>query len=304
MTGWRRLRDWQQRGVWDLVHVVLLDWLAAVGELIGREQSWTAVPFGLVFFGRAQTGPNLTDRAKLGSKRHLICDARGVPLATQLTGASATIRKQALLLVNVRTELGGSREWGISSVALAFFPEAIPKTLENLSENILSQTLKPGGWQSCGSILLPAIDCGFLIIDYRPADSVQLGHPEDWEFTRSRCGTKFTVPRCELILQSEPSRWLSANGHPALACAMVRSILEIAATKRGHDGAVTSTTSSTIQKENSRSRESAMAQEVIDRESPKRDPQGPRETPCRKPQKRFAAGCGHEGRNYKRELAS
>ena len=27
------------------------------------------------------TGPNPTDRAKRGSKRHLICDGRGVPLA-------------------------------------------------------------------------------------------------------------------------------------------------------------------------------------------------------------------------------
>jgi transposase len=33
MTGWRRLRDWQQRGVWDLVHVVLLDWLAHCGRI-------------------------------------------------------------------------------------------------------------------------------------------------------------------------------------------------------------------------------------------------------------------------------
>ena len=28
MTCWRRLRDWQQAGVWELIHVVLLDWLA------------------------------------------------------------------------------------------------------------------------------------------------------------------------------------------------------------------------------------------------------------------------------------
>src|SRR5712692_6907964 len=28
MTCWRRVRDWQQTGVWDLVHFALLDWLA------------------------------------------------------------------------------------------------------------------------------------------------------------------------------------------------------------------------------------------------------------------------------------
>jgi hypothetical protein len=61
---------------------------------------------------------------------------------------------------------------------------------------------------------MPALDCGSLIIDDRPKNSVQVGHLEDWEFMRSRCGMEFTVPRCELILQSIPSQWLSANGHP------------------------------------------------------------------------------------------
>ena len=39
-------------------------------------------------FGGLQTGPNPTDRAKLGSKRHLICDGQGIPLAIRLTGAN------------------------------------------------------------------------------------------------------------------------------------------------------------------------------------------------------------------------
>ena len=28
MSCWRRLRDWQQAGIWELIHFVLLDWLA------------------------------------------------------------------------------------------------------------------------------------------------------------------------------------------------------------------------------------------------------------------------------------
>ncbi len=28
MTCWRRLRDWQDAGVWQLLHFVLLDWLS------------------------------------------------------------------------------------------------------------------------------------------------------------------------------------------------------------------------------------------------------------------------------------
>lgn len=33
MTCWRRLRDWQQAGVWAELHAVLLDRLAAAGKL-------------------------------------------------------------------------------------------------------------------------------------------------------------------------------------------------------------------------------------------------------------------------------
>jgi hypothetical protein len=60
------------------------------------------------FWGR-QTGPNPTDRAKLGSKRHLICDGRGVPLAIQLTGANRNDSQQALALVDAIPSLQGER---------------------------------------------------------------------------------------------------------------------------------------------------------------------------------------------------
>jgi transposase len=33
MTCWRRVRDWQQAGVWDLIHFALLDWLARSDEI-------------------------------------------------------------------------------------------------------------------------------------------------------------------------------------------------------------------------------------------------------------------------------
>ncbi len=35
-----------------------------------------------------ETGPNPTDRGKLGSKHHVVVDARGVPLAITVTGAN------------------------------------------------------------------------------------------------------------------------------------------------------------------------------------------------------------------------
>jgi len=33
MTCWRRLRDWQQDGIWDLIHFALLDWLSRDGQI-------------------------------------------------------------------------------------------------------------------------------------------------------------------------------------------------------------------------------------------------------------------------------
>src|SRR5216683_1138070 len=33
MTCWRRLRDWQEAGVWQLIHFSLLDWLARYGQI-------------------------------------------------------------------------------------------------------------------------------------------------------------------------------------------------------------------------------------------------------------------------------
>src|SRR6266481_51565 len=33
MTCWRRLRDWQEAGIWQLTHFVLLDWLARCGQI-------------------------------------------------------------------------------------------------------------------------------------------------------------------------------------------------------------------------------------------------------------------------------
>ncbi len=33
MTCWRRLRDWQEAGIWQLLHFALLDWLGRSGEI-------------------------------------------------------------------------------------------------------------------------------------------------------------------------------------------------------------------------------------------------------------------------------
>jgi transposase len=56
-----------------------------------------------------QTGPNPTDRAKPGSKRHVICDGRGIPLVVQLTGANRNDSQHAIALVDAIPALPGNR---------------------------------------------------------------------------------------------------------------------------------------------------------------------------------------------------
>ena len=60
------------------------------------------------FWGQ-KTGPNPTDRAKAGSKHHIITDAQGIPLAVRLTGANAHDVTQALELVDAIPAVKGKR---------------------------------------------------------------------------------------------------------------------------------------------------------------------------------------------------
>jgi len=90
------------------MHFALLNWLSSEGNI---DWSRAIVDSGSVraVYGGTQTGPNPTDRAKRGSKRHLICDARGVPLAIRLTGANRNDSQEALALVDAIQPLHGKR---------------------------------------------------------------------------------------------------------------------------------------------------------------------------------------------------
>jgi len=87
MTCWRRLRDWQAAGVWQRSHELLLSDLQATDRIDGSRavvDSSSVRALG----GGEETGPNPTDRAKPGSKHHLITNGSGIPLAAILTGAN------------------------------------------------------------------------------------------------------------------------------------------------------------------------------------------------------------------------
>jgi transposase len=108
----RWLQRWQWAGVWQrLFEAVLaelqrrhqIDWYRALVD-----SASVRAPCG-----GAKTGPNPTDRRKLGSKHHLVTDARGIPLGVTLTGANRHDVTQLLPLLDaippVRGKVGAPR---------------------------------------------------------------------------------------------------------------------------------------------------------------------------------------------------
>ncbi|MCG7851904.1 MAG: IS5 family transposase [Methanosarcinaceae archaeon] len=99
MTCWRRLRDWQAAGVWQKIWQALLDELG-LAEAIDWSTSAMDSCSVRALFGGPKTGPNPTDRGKNGSKRHLIVDGQGIPLAIEHTGANVHDSEMAIALVD------------------------------------------------------------------------------------------------------------------------------------------------------------------------------------------------------------
>jgi putative transposase len=82
-----RFQAWERAGVF---HRLWQAGLAEYDELRGLEWAWQAVDGVLTKapFGGAATGPNPTDRGKCGTKRSLLTDGAGIPLAVVVAGAN------------------------------------------------------------------------------------------------------------------------------------------------------------------------------------------------------------------------
>ena len=85
-TCHRRFQEWVHAGLFLKLMRLLLQWYDRV-----RGIAWTWQILDTVLIpaplGGGQTGPNPTDRGKCGTKRHVLTDRRGVPLAVTLSGA-------------------------------------------------------------------------------------------------------------------------------------------------------------------------------------------------------------------------
>ena len=82
-----RFQEWEKQGVFKAL------WQAGLeeyDEVKGIQWEWQAVDGVMTKapFGKGATGPNPTDRAKTGTKRSLLTDGAGIPLAIIVDGAN------------------------------------------------------------------------------------------------------------------------------------------------------------------------------------------------------------------------
>jgi transposase len=86
MTCWRRLHEWHEAGVWQPLWEEILG-LFGADELV----NWSHVVVDSCSVRTVLGGGDRTesaDRGKAGSKRHLLTNANGLPLAIEHTGAN------------------------------------------------------------------------------------------------------------------------------------------------------------------------------------------------------------------------
>jgi len=105
-TAHRRLRTWEEAGIWDRLHADLLRLLRQADKLDPEVVIVDSV-FVRAFGGGEQTGPSPVDRRKKGTKHTLLVDRHGVPLAIRTAGANASDHTQIIPLVLDFPPVGG-----------------------------------------------------------------------------------------------------------------------------------------------------------------------------------------------------
>ena len=102
----KRLQAWQQQGVWDKLHHLLLEELQQA-ERIDWSRAAVDSSFARALGGGEDTGPNPTDRGRKGSKHHAVVDAQGIPLAAEVTAANVPDVKELLEVVDAIEPVAG-----------------------------------------------------------------------------------------------------------------------------------------------------------------------------------------------------
>lgn len=105
-TARKRLRAWEQAGIWDDLHRLLLTLLNKRHRLKLDTAIIDSTQVRAVGGGDA-TGPSPVDRAKLGTKFTLLVDGDGVPLVMHAAAANSSDHREALPTIVDFPEVGG-----------------------------------------------------------------------------------------------------------------------------------------------------------------------------------------------------
>jgi len=105
-TAHRRLRAWEEAGVWDHLHVDLLRLLREADKL----DADTVIVDGVTVRahgGGEATGPSPVDRRKPGTKHTLLVSRSGVPLAIEMAGANVSDHGEIIRVLVKFPAVGG-----------------------------------------------------------------------------------------------------------------------------------------------------------------------------------------------------
>lgn len=105
-TARTRLQAWEQDGIWDAIHLELLELLKKQGVL---DVGTVIIDSTIVraFGGGEETGPSPVDRAKPGPKFTLAVDPHGVPLVIRVTPANKSDHCEIIPTIIDIPEVGG-----------------------------------------------------------------------------------------------------------------------------------------------------------------------------------------------------
>jgi transposase len=87
MVCWKKLHEWQEAGVWDRLVEVLVKKLDDAHKIDWNRGAIDSSSIRAVY-GGDKTGPSPVDRAKSGSKHHVLTEGHGIPLAAEVTAAN------------------------------------------------------------------------------------------------------------------------------------------------------------------------------------------------------------------------
>ena len=108
VTCWRRFHEWMKAGVWARFHTRIVQHLGMTGKLHAAHMLIDSASVRAVA-GGPHTGPNPTDRAKKGCKRHVITDSEGLPVVIQTGPANERDDRRAFPMLDAIPKIPGPR---------------------------------------------------------------------------------------------------------------------------------------------------------------------------------------------------